>query len=262
MSSTVIVIPCYNEAERLNVRAFERFLHADGRSSLLFVNDGSTDGTLLLLQQIENSEPSRVEVLNLPRNRGKAEAVRTGMRLAFEHGAEYVAYWDADLATPLDAIPEFIRVLDRRPETDIVTGSRIPLLGRSIRRQPQRAFLGKLFVRAASLVLGVGLLDTQCGAKMFRSTPAIAAAFEMPFCSRWIFDVEILARIAQLAEQRHAAPLAKCLYELPLDDWEDVAGSKLRGRDFLKAPAELAHIYLRYLSPLQIRAPQIEGMTA
>jgi dolichyl-phosphate beta-glucosyltransferase len=255
MSSTTVVIPCYNEERRLNAAAFDRFLRSEDACRLLFVNDGSRDGTMDVLRRMESTHPRQVDVIDLSRNSGKAEAVRCGVRFAIERGADYVGYWDADLATPLDAIPEFERVLERRRGVDVVIGSRQRLLGRSIRRQARRAVLGRVFARAASLTLGIAVRDTQCGAKLFRTTPWIASAFDRPFRTRWIFDVEILARLSQLSTDQGGPALAECVYELPLDDWQDVAGSKLRARDFLKAPAELAAIYRRYLSPFRSAAP-------
>jgi glycosyltransferase involved in cell wall biosynthesis len=198
-----------------------------------------------------------VDVLDLPKNGGKAAAVRAGVRLAMEHGADYVGYWDADLATPLSAIGDFVRVLDRRRGIDAVIGCRLPMLGHAIHRQRKRAFLGRVFARTASQVLGIPIRDTQCGAKLFRVCPWTVGAFERPFLTRWIFDVEILARIAQFARGGHAPHLAECIYEQPLDEWQDVAGSRLRARDFLKAPAEMAAIYLRYLSPIASRPPEL-----
>jgi dolichyl-phosphate beta-glucosyltransferase len=251
MSSTTIVVPCYNEERRLNVSAFQRFLRSEDACRFLFVNDGSRDGTMDVLRRLEVEHPRRVDVIDLSRNSGKAEAVRCGVRFAIERGADYVGYWDADLATPLDAIPEFERVLERRRAVDVVLGSRQKLLGRSIHRQAKRAVLGRVFARAASLTLGIAVRDTQCGAKLFRTTPWVAAAFDRPFLTRWIFDVEVLARLSQLASDHGGPALAECVYELPLDEWQDVAGSKLRARDFLKAPAELAAIYRRYLSPFR-----------
>ena len=69
---------------------------------------------------------------------------------------------------PLESICEFRRVLEKRNTIDVVLGSRIPLLGRDIQRRPLRRILGRVFARTASLVLGLSLYDTQCGAKLFR----------------------------------------------------------------------------------------------
>jgi len=260
MSSTTLVIPCYNEERRLDGPAFLRFATANASVRLLLVNDGSRDRTLDLLRRIADERPVQISVLDLAQNGGKAEAVRQGMLQALAEGADYAGYFDADLATPLEASVEFSRVLDRLRGIDVVVGSRLQLLGRAINRRAKRALLGRVFARAASMTLGIGIHDTQCGAKLFRATPWVAAAFEQPFCTRWIFDVEVLARISQSTEAAGGPSLAECVYEFPLDDWREVAGSKLKATDFLKAPAELATIYWRYLGPLRSKATPIVEM--
>jgi glycosyltransferase involved in cell wall biosynthesis len=259
MSSTTLIIPCYNEERRLDSPAFLRFAAANPGVRLLFVNDGSRDNTLEVLKGIAAERPVQIAVHNCAKNGGKAEAVRQGMLRALEEGADYAGYFDADLATPLEASIEFARVLDRLRGIDVVVGSRLQLLGRSIKRRGKRALLGRVFARAASTTLGISIHDTQCGAKLFRSTPWVAAAFSEPFCTRWIFDVEVLARISQ-ATQAGGPALTECVYEYPLDDWTEVAGSKLKATDFLKAPAELAAIYWRYLGPFRSAAAPVLEM--
>jgi dolichyl-phosphate beta-glucosyltransferase len=251
MSSTTLVIPCYNEERRLDQPAFLGFAAGNPSVRLMLVNDGSQDRTLNVLTELASERPGQIAVLDCPRNGGKAEAVRQGMLRAFANGADYAGYFDADLATPLEAVVEFIRVLDRMRGIDIVIGSRLPLLGRSIRRRAKRALLGRLFARAASATLRIAIHDTQCGAKLFRATPWVEQAFAQPFCTRWIFDVEVLARISNVTRGSGGPVLEDCVYEFPLDDWREVAGSKLKAADFLKAPAELARIYWRYLGPLK-----------
>ena len=107
-----------------------------------------------------------------------------------------------------------------------------------------------MFARVTALVVGIRTQDTQCGAKMFRATPEMLALFSQPFQSRWIFDVELLAPIDMPASRsaRHIS-CRSAIYELPLDSWEDVKGSKLKRGDFFKAIAELAAIWWRYLRP-------------
>ena len=243
MRSIAIVVPCYNEAERLNPFAFHRFLADSPRCRLVFVNDGSRDATLDVLHRLQSAcETGLVEVVDLAQNQGKAEAVRQGMWHALATGAELMGFWDADLATPLDAVDDFIRVFDRYPKIEIVVGSRLPLLGHAVERNEKRGFLGRCFAWAASFSLGIRLRDTQCGAKMFRRSPVLAAVLHRPFLSSWIFDVEILARWRQL-RSHGAADLNECLYERPLDVWTEVQGSRLKLADFLKAPLELWSIY-------------------
>src|SRR4051794_39855798 len=105
MPRATIVVPCYNEARRLDVHAFRTFARDDRAPRFLFVNDGSRDATLEILGDLRGTDPARFDVLNLTRNAGKAEAVRRGLVRALADGPDYVGYWDADLATPLEAIP-------------------------------------------------------------------------------------------------------------------------------------------------------------
>jgi dolichyl-phosphate beta-glucosyltransferase len=240
---TCIVVPCYNEENRFNVAAFEAYLESTSDIHFTLVNDGSSDGTLSVLHALAERWPNRLSVVDQQPNRGKAEAVRVGMIHGFSKGACYVGYFDADLATPLEAISELTRVLEEHKGIDIVLGARIALLGHHIERSPVRHYAGRVFATAASAVLDLPVYDTQCGAKLFRVTPQIRGLFNSPFGSRWIFDVELLARYLAGGGSREG------IYELALQRWADVGDSKLRSTDFLRAAAEMATIYRNYRLP-------------
>ena len=239
--TTVVVIPCFDEADRLDVDGFLAFVRGWPQGRLLFVDDGSQDGTRAVLEKLVAQEPRGCALLALPRNHGKAEAVRQGMLSAFALQPDLAGYWDADLATPLAVIPLFERMLAERPACDLVMGSRVRLLGRSIVRRPARHYLGRVFATAASLLLAIPVYDTQCGAKLLRVNPATRELFREPFRSRWIFDVEILLRQATAARRSGVDPEAKT-YEVPLETWRDVGGSKLRATDLARVLVDLGHL--------------------
>lgn len=245
MTSVMIVVPCYDEASRLDPSRFREFADATPGVRFLFVDDGSTDGTGEILQGLHESDPRAFSVLRLPSNRGKGEAVRSGLLQAFDSGATYVGFWDADLATPLGALPAFTSLLDERPELDIVMGSRVRLLGRRIERRAARHYTGRVFATLVSWLLNAPVYDTQCGAKLFRGTPEMRALFMEPFITRWLFDVEILARFGGMRGRR----IEDGVYELPLTEWRDVAGSKVALRDFATALVDLVSIYSKYMRP-------------
>ena len=249
MPTTVIVVPCFNEAVRLDADALRAFAGENPAVRLLFVNDGSTDGTGEIIDAFARSDPHHFSALHLPNNMGKAEAVRVGLLRAFALGPEYAGYWDADLATPLDVIHTFRAVLDSRPDIAMVFGARVSLLGRSVERHPLRHYLGRIFATAASAALGVRFYDTQCGAKLFRVSPEITSLFQAPFRTRWLFDVEILARVIAAPREPGRPRVEEIVYEYPLHEWRDVTGSKVRPRDFLAAFFELAAIRWCYLGP-------------
>lgn len=247
VASARIIIPCYNEEHRLNVTGFRDFISSSHHITFLFVNDGSTDGTLRLLEALQASDPTKFSVLSLQPNQGKGEAVRKGILTAFDSRPDYVGFWDADLATPLYAISEFVDLAESRPNLEIIIGARVKLLGRRIERHTARHYIGRVFATAVSTVLGVGVYDTQCGAKLFRTSAAIRPLFQQPFVSRWIFDVEILARLVRARRGTQLPQPEQVIYEFPLVEWRDVPGSKLGYNDFMRAAWELARIYYRYL---------------
>ena len=241
----VIVIPCYNEARRLQPQAFLDFLALGHPVRFLFVNDGSRDATIDVLRSLQCAAGGAVSVLDKTVNGGKGEAIRDGMLAAMQlEGCRFVGFWDADLATPLVAIPDLLSTLEDDAALQMVFGARIQLLGRTVHRKAMRHYTGRLFATAASVALSIPVYDTQCGAKIFRVTPDLERVLAEPFSSRWIFDVEIVARFIQ---RRGHAFCMSSIYEYPLQTWQDVGGSKLRGSDFLRAGLDLVTIHRRYL---------------
>jgi glycosyltransferase involved in cell wall biosynthesis len=237
----LLVIPCFNEHDRLPRDCFVRSLDEQADLELLFVDDGSTDGTLTLLRGICDERPGRADVLALTANRGKPEAVRLGMLAGLERRPEFIGYWDADLATPLGAVADFLRVFATRPEIELVIGSRVRLLGREIDRHPLRHYVGRIFATFASLTLDLPVYDTQCGAKLFRVSQWTPQYFTEAFVSGWAFDVEILARM----RLERVGPSRDRVYELVLRRWSHVPGSKVKPFDFLRACRDLVRIRRR-----------------
>jgi len=250
MADTVIVVPCYNEAQRLDLERIHESLLADRGTMLLFVDDGSTDRTADVLSKFcgeEHGGADRCQLLRLSHNQGKAEAVRQGLLAALDFGPRYVGFWDADLATPLTDVPEFRAVLETRPDIDWVFGSRVQLLGRQIERVRSRHYLGRIWATGVSWMLGIAVYDTQCGAKLFRASPELADLLREPFITRWVFDVELIARLVVARGRAGGRRAEAAIYELPLRSWRDVAGSKLRPRDFWRSGLDLGRIYRHYL---------------
>lgn len=237
---TLIVVPCYNESKRLKQEEFITFANEHSDIDFLFANDGSRDNTLEVLQQLTSKHP-QLHLLDIQPNGGKAEAVRKGMLYAAENmNADLIAFWDADLATPLYEIPNMIAWAEKG--YDIVMGLRLMRLGAKVKRKSSRHYLGRCFATCASLMLDLPVYDTQCGAKMFR-TQVVKDIFPESFSTRWLFDVEILARYKKRYGKETAT---QKIYEFPLFQWIDVDGSQLKSRDFFKAPMELMKIKRRY----------------
>jgi dolichyl-phosphate beta-glucosyltransferase len=218
----VIVVPCYNEAARLDAG---EMLRLAARADVWLIDDGSTDGTLAVSRRIADTSDGRVTARANERNVGKAETVRRSMLAACEAGVAVTGFLDADLATPVDEMIGLLEELDGS-DAEAVTAARVALSGRKISRDAMRHYTGRVFSTIASLAIGTPYYDTQCGAKVFRNTPALVVALSEPFVSRWAFDVELLGRL--LAGAPGTAPVAADrLVEMPLRTWNDVPGSKL-----------------------------------
>ena len=242
MQESIIVIPCYNEANRLDPGHFIRFVQSRPGCSILFVDDGSTDRTAMILDHLALEMPKKIRVLHLPLNQGKATAVTSGIRLALrpspgEPAPDLIGYLDADLSTSLE---EWFRLagIVQSGELDYAFASRVRMLGSTIDRSAFRHLSGRLIATLIDSRYRLGIYDTQCGAKVFRPTLA-SALFEPPFTTRWLFDVEIFLRIRRLSPPPRGE-------EIPLLEWKS---TKHSGLNALAAPAiaaELTKLFKTY----------------
>lgn len=244
MSSSYIIVPCYNEATRLPTRAFLDYLHQTPDVHFCFVDDGSTDATARVLTDLRAQHPDRIKALILPTNQGKAGAVRAGMLHCAQEPVDYLGFFDADLATPLAAIADLTDALDHRPALDLVMGSRIQYLGVDIQRKAYRHYAGRVIATLISTILKLPVYDTQCGAKLFRRQ-AVVVLFEDPFISPWLFDVELLAR---LIRQHGRSEVLAHVAERPLRQWIEKSDSRIRPTYYIKLWFELYRIYRTYRS--------------
>lgn len=235
----IIVVPCYNEEHRLDESGFLQ-LAASGHVRLLFVDDGSTDGTLTLLARLRDAAQD-IDVIELSRNCGKSEAVRRGLLEAIHHGATVVGYFDADFATPAEELLRLIATMKSDEHLAVVFGARVATLGSTIERNYSRHYAGRVYATLASLALGVNVYDTQCGAKVFRAVPTFCEAIARPFRSTWAFDVELLDRLLRGNNSVPGIPIDAFL-EVPLNAWRDVHGSKLRFKDCPAAIVDVLNI--------------------
>ena len=229
-TDSIIVVPCYNEEKRLHADAFVEFALSNPGIRFLFVDDGSKDKTLEVLYAMQARAPHVLDVLAMPQNGGKAEAVRNGLIYATKQGVETVGYFDADLATPLQGIIDLKRVLQNLPEIDVVFGSRRGGLGHRISREPLRRLVSYICGRLARVATGLPLIDTQCGAKMFRNTIALRTAVQARFEADWLFDVELALRLTGCARD-----MKKRFYELSLMEWNEIPGSNIKPNDVARS---------------------------
>lgn len=243
---TCIVVPCYNEEKRIHIDAFKEYLLVHDNISLCFINDGSIDTTINILDNIKSFFPNRVIVFDLKQNQGKAEAIRFAVNsLNTKDEFDFIGFIDADLAAPLQEIDNLL--IAGMQNHKVIIGSRFKRMGANINRSPFRHYLGRVFATFASTLLRLPIYDTQCGLKLFENEIS-KKIFKDPFISKWLFDVELFARIIGRYGRKFAM---EYIFEVPLLQWEDKKGSKIKLGFFLKAPFDLMKIYIKYYQALK-----------
>ena len=234
-----VVIPCYNEEERLLSDEFLHFVEENSGYHLCFVNDGSKDNTLEVLNNIRKGREDYITVYDCEKNGGKAEAVRLGMlHMAKKEDLDFIGFLDADLSTDLADFDDLVKTMEENPEFKIVSGSRISRMGANITKESARKIISLTINFIIRKILSMDFKDTQCGAKIFRKD-VINIAFDKKFVTQWIFDVEIFKRMTIHFGLKKAKTM---LCEQPLKRWIHADGSKLSMKDSIKIVMQLAQI--------------------
>lgn len=237
-----VVIPCYNEAERLLSTEFTDFIDKNSGYHLCFVNDGSKDNTLEVLHKLQKGREEYITVYDCEKNGGKAEAVRLGMLyMAQRTDLDYIGFLDADLSTDLVDFDELVSTIENS-DFKIVSGSRISRMGANITKESARKVISMTINLIIRTILSMNFKDTQCGAKIFHKE-VINLAFDKKFITKWLFDVEIFMRM-RIHFGLEKARAMMC--EKPLKRWIHADGSKLSMKDSIKIIGQLGQIAWSY----------------
>ena len=223
--SLSIVLPAYNEAERIGPALDELFGYLGssaaalpGPIEVLVVDDGSADETVALVRARPEAAGSlagvTLRVLAVPHG-GKGAAVRAGM---LEASGDLIVFTDADMATPPDQLPRLVAAL---ADHDVALGSRIQPDGSDMRAtQPgYRRLLGRAFHLLASIWVVGPVKDTQCGFKGF-TRAAAHDLFARQRILSIVFDVELIYLARRRGYRLTVVPVR----------WSDVRGSRMTAR--------------------------------
>lgn len=233
MQKIALIIPCYNEELRINEKDIISLLNTTS-AMLYFANDGSTDNTVTVIENICSIYPERCSLINYEKNQGKAAVIYKSMNAISEKKSfDYIGYFDADFSTPPEEIKRLIDILSAS-EYKFVFGSRILLLNSVIQRKWYRHVIGRVILTLINYKHKLDIYDTQCGAKLF-SNEIIKEVFNKPFQTSWLFDTEIFIRLKKL-------DLLKTGKEIPLHLWADYGGSKLSWKSSIKILKEMCII--------------------
>ncbi len=228
-----IVIPCYNEQDRLpaTVDSIKGYMAGRGTDyELILSDDGSSDGTAEVIAEAMKGSP-RVRGVRLVANRGKGRALAEGVAVST---GDRVLLTDADLSTPIEELPKL--------EATVDAGAGVAIASRSIKgsqiviSQPiYRVLMGKTFNLIVQALLLPGLWDTQCGFKLFRGDLARSVFADLR-TDGFGYDPEALFLAKRRGEKiaevpvvwRHSAPTKVAPIRHSLDMFRDVVRTRFR----------------------------------
>jgi dolichyl-phosphate beta-glucosyltransferase len=225
-----IIIPAYNEAERLpsTLRRIDAYLRARPTlgSEIIVVDDGSSDQTAALAK----TTLAGVRVISQGHNMGKGAAIRTGM-LAAQGEWRYMC--DADLSTPIE---ELDKLMSFGHHADVVIGSRRMPGAQITKAQAKwKVVLGQMGNMLIQVLVVPGIHDTQCGFKLFHQRTM--GIFSLQRNNRFGYDFEILY-LARRGRWR--------IKEVPVE-WANDERTTVRTRDYAITLFELLAIHWHQL---------------
>ncbi|TGN26653.1 glycosyltransferase [Empedobacter tilapiae] len=236
MPKIAIIIPCYNEEERLNEDNIKHLLQHPS-ITIYLANDGSLDKTSFIINDIANKN-DHCFVIDFDQNQGKANTIYKAIQFISQKEIyDYIGYFDADFSTPAYKMIEMIEAL-KNSSYEFIFASRIKTLNSRILRKTYRHFIGRIILTLLNLKHHLGIYDTQCGAKIFSKT-MIQEVFEQKFYTSWLFDAEVFIRLKN-------KNLLIYGNEYSIEDWKDVEGSKLKLNHAFIIFKELYLLYTKY----------------
>jgi glycosyltransferase involved in cell wall biosynthesis len=242
-----MVVPCYNEEKRFKLESWNELISATNEVEWIFVNDGSTDNTKKLLEEIKKY--SSASVIHLPINAGKAEALRIGFIEAISKNCQVMGMIDADDSFKIEEVLKYIKRFQVQSEW-ISFGEYYA----AIFMARNTTFKGLLESRILGRLIGLTISkmnrmawpqlpkDTQCGFKFFKRNESFVSAMNQPFLQPWFFEIELLIRCSTgTSANLH-------IREVSLDFSANVEGSKTNRLNLLSTGKQVIMIFLRIIA--------------
>jgi dolichyl-phosphate beta-glucosyltransferase len=232
-NSIALIVPCFNEEIRFDKDRWLSLLSENQNTHWYFVDDGSEDSTNEILKEFTSMNLQNVQLVELEKNHGKGNAIRTGiLRALSKHPYNVVGYLDSDLPYSNLDISRIITKMINAHGIDLLICSRVNLSGRVINRKRYRHLLGRAIASMIGAFWPDAPYDTQAGFKLFNSSTSFIDVLKQPFQTRWFFDIELIIRLKERNSNLR-------IWEEPANYWEDVSGSKITNRQFLIILKEL-----------------------
>lgn len=160
----------------------------------------------------------RVRFVELSGSRAESALVQAGMVRVLGEGYPFVGYWAPDCEVDPTLVVEWRRRLEQEGAL-LIFGSRLRLVQSKPPGSWLRHYAGRVHASIVSLVLRLGIYDTDCCAKLFRNTEVTRAVFADPFETSVCFDVELFVRLLAQAAARPELDIGRDCIEAPVQTW-------------------------------------------
>jgi glycosyltransferase involved in cell wall biosynthesis len=240
-NKVVIIVPCFNEAERLDLSYFN-ILSRIKSSVWVFVDDGSTDDTSKILKKYSNKK--NIIYVKINHNVGKSNAIAFGINYASSEISNigWIGFMDSDGAFATSDVENIIKMTSSIGIYDAIYTSRVKMAGRNIKRNDARHIIARLITSLFGLVWKDIPYDTQSGFKLYRYVDNFNSIFIKPFKTKWFFDIELSIRNLKYKKRNLN------VWEEPVSSWIDIPGSKINYRQSLRIGLEIIYIFYLLLS--------------
>ncbi len=219
MSKLGVVVPCFNEAERLDFTYFfEIAMLLD--CVLIFVDDGSTDGTQELIRESLVTTERHFVLVSLEKNLGKAAAISNGLSEALRQELDFVVFCDADKSIHPNDIKLVFEKIQSNTSVDLVSGARVPLAGSNVIRNDFRKWMGRLIATLVGHVTHLAIYDPMSPLKIYRLNIFNGENRFIPR-TKWLGEIELMFYSYNLDRSNFVVE------EVAIDHWRDEKGGHI-----------------------------------
>ena len=212
-----IVIPYFNEISRFPIHVFIQQTKKLNHINFVLVDDGSSDQLSEEIKaQTRIQKLKNIHVIVHDKNCGKAKALNTGMLFSVAQNSDQIGFMDADFSSSIDELMRLFNILSST-NSDAVIGSRKSNGNNNIESEFHRWLAGRLFSVFIRLYLHINIIDTQCGAKVFKVNNLLLDSLKQPVINPWLYDLQLLLPIIKSGG---------LVTETTLNNWKNGPGSK------------------------------------